>query len=159
MVRLYLPVFLALFIVAVPKESAGQNGELAGLSEAHIVIKDLSNISKAVGITRNGITEYVFVQLRSRLPRLEIKKSATPYVYVTISVNRSQSPGYFGSVSISINRSVTINQTGKIVSAPIWNDYLSFEGPPNQIDAGVRYALDRLITNFAADWYRDNPPK
>ncbi len=29
MVRLYLPLFLALFILAVPKESVGQTGQLA----------------------------------------------------------------------------------------------------------------------------------
>ncbi len=156
MIRLYLPLFLALLLFMVPRESMGQNGELAQINSVTIVVR-VTDEAKHMGQTEDVIKDTTLVLLRSKLRRLEIKKSATPYVYVTISVNRSQNPGNFGSVSVSINRSVTINQTGKIVSAPIWNDSIIFEGPPNQLDAGVRYALDRLITNFAADWYRDNP--
>lgn len=49
MIRLYLPFFLALFFLVVPKESVGQNGELADLNSVRIVVEKLESKERKLG--------------------------------------------------------------------------------------------------------------
>jgi len=57
MVRLFLSVFFALFILAVPKKSVGQTGQLAGLTEIKLLVKNLSRAAKQSGLTERQMIE------------------------------------------------------------------------------------------------------
>ena len=62
MARLYLMLSYVLFMLAVPVESSGQNGQLAKLSEVHIVVERLSQDAKELGFNRDEIRNYKFGQ-------------------------------------------------------------------------------------------------
>ena len=73
MARLYPMLLFALLVLMVPVESAGQYGQLAKLSEVGISVESLTRASKELGLTKEDIKNHVFVFLRSKLPRLEVK--------------------------------------------------------------------------------------
>ena len=163
MIRLYLPIFLALFILAVPKESVGQNGQLAGLTEVKIVTGALSAKAKELGLSKSQINQQVFVFLRSKLPSLSVSDTATPSIKVMVGLDpiRSSSKrelGYYGTITIKVYRHVLVSKSGKSVIAPVWTDGYSLHGSDSAV-SHVRGLLDTLLTSFAADWYRDNPSK
>ena len=168
MIRPYLPCFLALFILAVPKESVGQGGELAGLNEVSLLVEELPSSTKRFSI-KQAIKDHALVLLRSKLPRLSVvNESSTifpPYVYIRVNLRIGSTFGgkevdYYGSVTVDINRYVTINRTGKRTYGSIWNSSSNMTGPREGSAVNhVREVLDGLLTKFAADWYRDNPAK
>jgi len=88
MSRLYLMLFFALLVLVVPVESAGQNGQLARLSEVHIVVERLSQDAKELGFNRDEIRNYVFVNLGRKLPRLVVNESAVPFIDIVANINK-----------------------------------------------------------------------
>ena len=164
MVRLYLPLFLALLILTVPKESIGQNGQLANIHQIGIVIEDLTDDAKELGLTKHGLKNHALVLLRSKLPYLNVHESApekiliaVPLYYLTID-DRSKI-GFYGSVMVRVFRPVTVNATGKLMRAVVWLESYTALSALDIGPATVREPLDQLLTIFAADWYRDNPTK
>jgi len=68
--------------------------------------------------------------------------------------------GFGGLVQVKLSRPVVIKQTGRSTNiAWLYEDFILVKGPPVDAVSLVRDALDRLLTDFAADWYRDNPSK
>jgi len=163
MIRLYLSVFFALFVLVVPKESVGQNGELAKLNEVKIVLAALTSEQKKLGLKTQAITDHALVLLRSKLPRLSVKDSAIPYVYININIGIGKVGGvardYYGAIRVEIKRHVIINTTGKSFYAVVWDTGMRVTGPMNDAVDESRIVLELLLTQFAADWYRDNPAK
>jgi hypothetical protein len=66
---------------------------------------------------------------------------------------------YYGVVNFSINRPVILEKTGESYSATIWQSYATTTGPLTEDypSRDVRKWLDKLLTQFAAAWYVDNP--
>ena len=160
MARLYLMLFYVLFMLAVPAESSGQNGQLAKLSEVHIVVERLSQDVKELGFNRDDIRNHVFVNLRRKLPRLVVNESAVPFIDIVANINKVGGEiirGYFGEVQIQVYRRVIVIESGSSTIAPVWTNSFVVTSPPDQVVASVREALVRQLTRFAADWYRDNP--
>ena len=156
MARLYPMLLFALLVLVVPVESEGQNGELAKLSEVKILVESLLSAEKELGITRGDIKNQVFVFLRGKLPRLRVSKSASPYVYIRVTMSNDKT-GYFGAVQLMLSRVVSNKLTGDDIRAYVWESiYIVSSGLGNAPDH-VRRILERLLTKFAADWYRDNP--
>ncbi len=157
MYRLYLPLLFALFILAVPEESAGQYGGLTELSEVKIVVEELSREEKKLGLSEDQVKNHVFVLLQSKLRRRLVKDSVEPHVYVNINVGITNGGAYYGTVQVDIYRQVTINKTGKILLASVWDGGISLTGPEGEAVNQVRSLLDQLLTSFAAAWFQDNP--
>jgi len=44
-------------------------------------------------------------------------------------------------------------------SGIVWESIYLIKGVPDEAVAHAREVLDELLTDFAADWYRDNPLK
>jgi len=61
MARFYTMLLFALLVLVMPVESAGQNGEIAKLSEVQIVVNNLSQESKELGLNMGEIKNHVFV--------------------------------------------------------------------------------------------------
>jgi len=161
MVRLYVAGFFAMFMLVVPKESVGQNGQLAELNEIKIVVEYLRSETKRLGLKRLAIKDHVLVLLRSKLPRLSVKDSAIPYIYINVKlgIGLRAEIDYFGSVTVAVKRGVIIVETGEAIAAGVWNKGRALTGPKKSAVNNVREALNSLLTAFAADWYRDNPTK
>ena len=163
MVRLYLPFFLALFILVVPKESEGQYGKLAELTEVRIVVENLKEAKEKLGLTSKDVENHVLVLLRSKLPGLEVSRSLSSLLYININLGLATSHGkpfgYFGAIDVEVRREVIIIGTKKTIMATVWNTGSRMIGNTNQVSNKVRETLEELLTEFAADWYRDNPSK
>ncbi len=157
MYQLFLPLFVALFILAVPEESAGQYGGLTELSDVRIVVEELSRKEKKLGLSEDQVENHVFVLLQSKLRRRLVNDSVEPYIYININVGITDGGDYYGTVKVDIYRQVTINKTGKIFLASVWSGDISLTGPQRDAVNHVRSLLDQLLTIFAAAWYRDNP--
>ncbi len=54
---------------------------------------------------------------------------------------------------------VTIQKTGMVILANVWETGMSFVGPGDLATTHVRKILDKLLTRFAADWNQGNPQK
>jgi len=164
MVRLYLSVVFALFILVMPKESAGQYGGLAGLTEVKIEVEELSYDAKELGLTEAQLKDHILVFVQSKLPRLAVAKSINPFIVASINLAYTKTVsgeriGFHGSIDLKIYRTVVVLKTAKTVLAPVWTRSFSLSGRPSSARSQVREILDDLLTKFAADWYRDNPTK
>ncbi len=164
MVRLYIFLSLALFILAVPKESAGQHGNFTDLSEVAIVVVKLESATKELGLNETEIKDHLLDFIRSRLPYLLVSDSADSSVVVLVNLARSTayqgySLGYFGSVSMGVRRKVIIMNTGRVASGYLWYETRALTGGSSDINEHVRSVLDNLLTSFAAAWDQDNTPK
>jgi len=163
MIRLYLSVFSALFILVVPKESVGQYGNFTDLSGVTIQVGKLGSVTKKLGIDETAIKNHALVLLRSKLPRLLVKDSADSTVYIHVDVGEvttgREAIGYYGFVTVSVSRVVTIMKTGKVTEADLFSGTQRLRGPLSHTSDGVRGVIDNLLTSFAAAWSKDNPSK
>jgi len=161
MARLYTMLLIALLVLVVPVESAGQNGGLAKLSEVRIFVENI-NDSEKFGVNEEDLKDYVFVFLRSKLPRLKVQSEALTSLGITVSLTYTEDTsgrklGYFGYVFLRTMREVIIIETKKNTDAAVKASVLSLNGPLENPSTHVKRILDQLLTTFAADWYRDNP--
>ena len=164
MARLYTILLFALLVLVMPVESAALSGNLTGLRKVSIVVKDLDRVEKELGLNEDELKAHVLVLLWSKLPRLAVSESGTPVVHVApliefIKTEGGKKTGYYGFVLIRIVRRIIIVETSKDTEASVWGEAFSVIGPLDFGNAvnNVRGVLDRLLTEFAADWYRDNP--
>ncbi len=162
MARLYPMLYFAMLVLVVPVESAGQDGQLTKLSQVRIYVEKMGSSEEELGLNRDDINTQVFVLLVRKLPRLKVKKSASPYVYILVNVGKDllksgKAIGYYGVVEIQVFRKVTINKTGRIVSAVLWSQNYRLTGSLSGAVPHVQRSLDILLTNFAAAWNKDNP--
>jgi len=164
MVRLYLPFFLALLFLVVPKESAAQYGNFAEMSEVSILVEIRGTETEKLLFDAPVIKNQALVLLRSKLPRLLVKDSADSVVSVSVYAGKTKTVGgrtigHFGYLSVGVSRKVRIIKSGTITHGYLWYNTMAIIGPTSDVMENVRPALDRFITDFAAAWYRDNPAK
>jgi len=153
MARLYIMFFFALLVLVVPEKSAGQDGELTKLTEVRIIVGNI-NDSKKLGVNEEDIENYVFVFLRSKLPRLKVQSEALSSLDITVSLSyidmSGRKLGYFGYVFLRTIREVTIIETKKNTDAAVKGSVLSLSGPLGNANSHVKEILDSLLTKFAA---------
>ena len=144
MVPLFLSVFFALIILAVPNESVGQNGQLAGLTEIKLLVKNLSHAAKQSGLTETQFKDHILVFLQSKLPHLAVAKSVDSFIDVSINIDNVTTAsgrsdrGFNGSILLQIYRKVAYHKTAKVVLLPVWTKSFSFEGPLSSAHSHVR---------------------
>jgi len=147
----------------VPKESLGQNGELVKLEEVRIVVAHISKVEKKLGLTKEDLKNHIFVFLRSKLPRLKVREYAESYIWIGVTpdyiTQGASKTGVYGLVDVRVYSAVTIKTSKRNASVAIWVATNTFIGPLGDISTQVKEWLDRHLTKFAADWYRDNPSK
>ncbi len=161
MFRLYLPLFLTLLILAIPKESVASS-MLAELREVTINVA-VGKHAKKFGVAEKGVKNHTLGLLQSKLPHLVVMKSVLPKVSINITLGGTnagvEKVGYFGQIEVEVFRIVTIQKTGMVILANVWETGMSFVGPGDRATTHVRRILDELLTRFAADWNRGNPRK
>jgi len=161
MIRLYLPFLLALLILATPRELVGLSvpSGLVRLQGVKITV-DLEGAAYKLGLNDESMKNRILVLLRRKLPRLRVSdKINLAFFSVSVLLKPSKERRYFGSVVAHAVRRVTIGDTAEDTVAIVWTSSFIIAAPSNKLRNGVREALDELTTEFAADWYRDNPSK
>ncbi len=162
MVRLYPIVFFALLVMVMPKEGSSASGDISKLLEVRVEVGDLGEDERKLGLNKKVIETHAIVTLLRKLPRVVVNESAKSVVQIrTIFGTGKMVDGlekwYFGAMIDSVVRPVTILKTGRSTKAIVWNRLYTLTGPLGTTAADVRRNLERLLTDFAADWYRDNP--
>jgi len=162
MARLYPILLLALLILVLPVEAAGQYGQLGKLSELKIVVLPFSNYEKKLELNEDNIKNQIFEFLRSKLPRVSVKESAIEGLNVIINLgeNRLESggkAGYNGLIDVRIYRLAKIKNNGLNTNVIVWSKGGSLAGPTSGGEAFIKEVLAQLLAQFAADWNKDNP--
>jgi len=139
-------LFFALLLLVVPVESAGQNGELAKLTEVKIVVEDLSLDARMLALNEYEIKNQVVVFLQSKLPRLKVNESAEDSIYVNAHLEIDTTEGvkadFFGAIMVKVWRRVFIFKPEKITSAIVYNTWAILTGPLNDARGFSQKSLD-----------------
>ena len=160
MIRPYLLLSVALFVVSVPEGLRAQDGRLAGLNEVGIIIEPLDSKISKLGLTEDDLRNQVFVYLQGKLPRIKVYKNATSSIYIRVTgLIFDKIKSYAMFIEVMVYDNVIIQRTKKQVVGLLWDSGYLMKGPNNSVANHVREILETRLTEFAADWYRDNPTK
>lgn len=162
MVRLFPTLFFVLLVMVMPKEGSSAAGDISKLLEVRVEVGDLGRDEMKLGLNKKVIETHTIVTLLRKLPRVVVNESAKSVVQIRTIFGTGKMVGgvekwYFGTIMVSVVRPVTILKTGRSTNAIVWNRLYTLTGPLGATAADVRRNLERLLTDFTADWYRDNP--
>jgi len=94
--------------------------------------------------------------LRNKVPKLRISENSIDALYVQITLRigtiGSQKTHYHGAVGLKIFRAANIIAANRIEPVTVWDTGGILAGPLGNARSAVNTALDRQITQFAADW-------
>jgi hypothetical protein len=154
----FLPILL---FVAVAEESAGQTGRLARLQRVRIVVEDVGGPGKKSGVTRDFLVNRTLSLLRSKTPRLIVGQGTDSFLWINTRLALTNTGNgetvYYGAVWVGAYRPVIIKKTGQSVTGMIWYRARSITGPLNGAVSQVEDSLEKILTQFAAEWEKDNP--
>jgi hypothetical protein len=147
-------LLFALLVLVVLVESA-VSGVLTKFREVNIEVA-IHKQARLFGLDEDSIKNHVLVWLRSKVPRLVVNESAVPHIQTQFNLNEIGGL-VFGSVGIEIVRQVTIKENDEDALACVWRTGFIIHSSLDSTRARALEFLDRSLTQFAADWYRDNP--
>ncbi len=143
-------------------------GPLTRLRQAYILVELLDADAKTVGLSRKSLESQMLVGLRRDIPKLAVRESARPFLYLNLTAVRiptlgGQEVGFFVFVSLEMVRPVMILEdvgVGEVTSkvTTVWWKSALLSGSRTSIRRIVKDAIDEGLTAFAADYYRQNPP-
>ena len=150
------------------QQSGQESGPLKDLNQVAIVIQNLNSGEKSLGISERQLESQVLVGLKRDIPRLVITENASSIISVNVTALRNTTTGgreigYAFFLRLELVRPAIIlsddYQTRiKFADAPVWNrGYLQVGSPVQRITGDIRERIDRFLTDFAADYYRQNP--
>lgn len=136
--------------------------DLKELTQASIVVEQLEETAKDIGLSEETLESQTFARLKRDLPKLKISKDASPYVYVKVLAVEAGPDRVAVYVDMKINRPVKIlrdwsNSEVTATVATVWNKGKLLIGTKYDMASKVREAISDLTTKLAAAYYRDNP--
>ena len=142
-------------------------GPLTRLRQTSILAETLSADAKTIGLSIKSLESQMLVGLRRDIPKLAVRESAIPYLYLVVTVEREtymggQERGFVACVLLKMKRPVTIQEdewVGEVTNdmATVWDEGDLLGGPRTSIRQQVKDSISKLLTLFAADYYRQNP--
>jgi hypothetical protein len=148
-----------------PQETKG--APLKSLRQTTVLAESLGADAKALGLSVKSLESQMLVGLRRDIPRLAVRESAIPYLYLNLNVLRNTTvggteTGFSVCVSLQMKRIVMIQDDvadGEVTlaMAVVWHRGSLLGGSRRSIRQQVRDSIDEKLTEFAADYYRQNP--
>ncbi len=142
-------------------------GPLTRLRQTRIVVEPLSADAKTLGLSRKSLESQMLVGLRRDIPKLAVRESAIPHLYLQVTVVRrttvgGQERGSCVFVNLRMERPVMLREDvgiGEVtlVMATLWDMGALLASSRRSIRQQVRDSIDEILTEFAADYYRQNP--
>ena len=142
-------------------------GPLTRLRQTSIVAESLDADAKTLGLSKKSLESQMFVGLRRDIPRLAVRESARPFLYLQVTVVRrttvgGQEHGFSAFVNLRMERPVTIQEDVGVdevtfTMATVWDRGELLSGSRRSIRQLVKDSIDEKLTEFAADYYRQNP--
>jgi len=158
MIRLYLLLSVVLFVVSVPVGLRAQDGGLQGINDVRIDVESMSESCKKIGLKKQDILDQLYVFVKAKLPRLAVKQRSRFLLSVANTCVESREV-YSFFILFEISRPLSIKESGNIVSGVVFTDGGLRVGSSDSAAVAVHGMLEKYLTKFAADWYRDNPSK
>jgi hypothetical protein len=140
---------------------------LTRLRQTSILIEDLTADGKTIGLSEKSLESQMLVGLRRDIPRLAVRENARPYLYLNVNVGRltidgGREIGFSACVSLQMVRPVWIQEDVgfdevTFTMATVWDKATHVAGTRRDIRQLVKESIDEALTQFAADYYRQNP--
>ncbi len=141
---------------------------LKRLRQTSILVEPLTPAAKTVGLSRKSLESQLLVGLRRDIPGLAVRESAGPFLYLQVIVLRAttgggqQEIGFSVIVRLEMLRPVMILEdegVGEVTLAvvTVWDKGELLVGNRTSIRQQVKDEIDEALTEFAADYYRQNP--
>ncbi len=131
------------------------------------MVEQLNEAAKTVGLSKENLESQLLVGLRRDIPKLAIRESALPNLYLNVNVLRDTTVGgrdlgFSACVSLKMVRPVMLREdvgVGEVtlVMATLWDMGALLASSRRSIRQQVRDSIDEKLTEFAADYYRQNP--
>ncbi len=139
---------------------------LKSLRQTRIVVETLNADAKTLGLSIESLESQMLVGLRRDIPRLAVRESALPSLYLQVTVAREttvggRESGFSACVSLEMLRPVTILEDvgfGEVTfaQAVVWSKNVLLAGSRTSMHRQVKDEIDKKLTAFAADYYRQN---
>lgn len=149
------------------------------LQRIHIVVEDLNNLSRDMGLTEESITNQALVALKRDIPKLKIESSLDSiYIRIT-SVPIESNAGRYGLASfvpvesnagryglasfveVSLRRNVRVvgveSLRTPVIFATVWDKGAVFTGDKYGVASAIHQEIDDELRAFAAQYYKENP--
>jgi hypothetical protein len=131
------------------------------LKAVDIVVEDLSTDAEKVWLTKGDLESVALVALKSKLPKVDVRKAAISYVYINVTLVCTE---YVcaANADISLNRPTTVLEDDRkaevgFLMANVWHVNTLFISSRDNMAHRVKEYIDEAITSFAAEWYKANP--
>ena len=152
--------------------AAGIALDLTKLRSVCVRVEDLpSEARQEFGLSREVIGKHVYVWLKGKIPGLEVVRfpgtypgdcSVTaPTLFVTIALDTLRTggtkTGFYGSATIQLLR-IAVWETGDTGPGIAYDQRSILTGPSHGAVQAVNEALDEILTDFAAEYYKAGNP-
>ncbi|MBO8125821.1 MAG: tetratricopeptide repeat protein [Firmicutes bacterium] len=147
---------LALLVTITPTAEADEMTAAKWSGIKGIVVSAQDSNDERLG---EYLQDVAFVELRSKLPGLEVTTDTTRlaegYFLVDISVTRDDLAGgyWYGSLELEVARMVTTKDL-KIFPAVIYSDGFIFHFAESSLRSEFKEAVEELILNMAKEYYQ-----
>ena len=146
--------------------------DLTKLKSLCIHIGELSTKARQDhNLSEGSIGSHIYVWLKSKLPRLQVdqysgqftgtcetnKPSLFANVHLSTATFQGAKAGYFGSIELEVIRS-TFWESGKQGLGIAYTDSSIHTGPMGAAEKHILSSLDKLLTKFAAEYYKAGNP-
>ena len=142
-------------------------GPLTSLRQTSILVGTLRPDAKTVGLSKKSLESQMLVGLRRDIPKLAVREIALPTLYLDVGVVRTTTEGgressFSACLNLRMMRPVTIQEdvgVGEVTftSATVWIKGSLLSGSRTSMRQQVKDEIDEKLTEFAADYYRQNP--
>jgi hypothetical protein len=128
-----------------------------------IMIEELHHNDEEMGLTRESLTDVILVALKRDVPKLKIADSPEALASAfDVRITSARIDDYTMStfVELSILRPVEISgDNGRKIHAgvPVWSDGKMLAGPTYEMASRILEYLNQCLTEFAAQYHKDNP--
>lgn len=155
------PALLCLLICffITPGPTKAQN--LRGLTGVKILVEELTDESKSLGLTSQSVRDHVLVALKRDIPKLKVSDTLSPYVYVRITslIFGVNNDFVASNIEVHLKRPVLIGETPDLIAvkATVWDKEALMTDSTTNMASRINNEISNILTMFAADYYKDNP--
>jgi len=174
MARLWLCAVTIGFILAGSVRRAEAAAGIFDLTQLKSICVNvfLTDETRKLGLTEAVVGENVHVWLKRKLPGLQVERFAGRFTGACIfsaptltvwgnldafTLVEETKLGYYGKVEITLVRE-TIWESGKGGKGIAYANGILLQGPMSEFEHNVNKAIDALLTEFAAEYYKAGNP-
>ncbi len=150
----------------------GAAADLTKLKSLCVISEKLSaDAMQDHSLSKEAITNHVYVWLKGKLPGLRVERFTGAYtgacsvgkprLFISVNIETDmigrKKIGYFGAVNITMTRVATW-ETGSVSMAIAYSAGKILTGPMGKAGTHVNRLLEEILTDFAAEYYKAGNP-